>query len=106
MANWVDNLPGFTAPIELQYPSWNFRVLFGSLHANYPGDFPEPFPLEPPVLPVTEIYTSGALRSGSPLYIRALHPAGAPSFTLRFGTGFSRIFAIEDSVRLSIVRIR
>src|SRR2546426_1602345 len=25
LANWVSDLPGFTAPPELQYTSWHFR---------------------------------------------------------------------------------
>src|SRR5207244_12819004 len=36
LANWVSDLPGFTAPLELQYTSWRLREIYATLHAGMP----------------------------------------------------------------------
>ena len=108
LAVWADDLPvpGFAPPPELQYPSWNFRDIFQQLNGSDPGNFPQVFPLVPPVSPGDQIERVGVLRSGTPIYQRALHAAGAPSFTLSFGTGYSTVFPPTAFARLGIVRIR
>jgi hypothetical protein len=53
-----------------------------------------------------EISQIGLLRAGSPLYIRALQPAGAPSFTLSLGSAYSVVFPAATQVRLGILRLR
>src|SRR5207249_1007049 len=50
LANWVSDLPGFTAPPQLRYTSWHFRTTYQSLHSQDPGDFLLPFPLAPRAL--------------------------------------------------------
>src|SRR5437773_7796736 len=47
LANWVSDLPGFTAPPQLRYTSWHFRTTYQSLHNQDPGDSLLPFPLVP-----------------------------------------------------------
>jgi len=66
LANWVSDLPGFTAPPELAYTSWRFRTrTFASLNAQDPGQFPRPYPLVPTMSAGTAVNLSGTLRSGS-----------------------------------------
>ena len=105
---WVDDLPvaGFTAPPELQYASWNFRDMFQQLNGSDPVNFPQVFPLAPVVGPGDQIERVGVFRAGTPIYQRAVQAAGAASFTLRFGTGYSTVFPASAVVRLGIVRIR
>jgi hypothetical protein len=50
LANWVSDLPGFTAPPELTYTSWSFRAEFDSLHTKFPSHFSATYPLAPPAV--------------------------------------------------------
>jgi hypothetical protein len=56
--------------------------------------------------PGDEIERVGVFRAGTPIYQRATQAAGAPSFTVRFGTGYSTVFPLNAAARLGIVRIR
>src|SRR5713226_6430626 len=86
-ANWVSDLPGFTAPPELEYTSWHFRTTYASLHTQDPGHFPQPYPLVPVASAGPAVNVSATLRSGSGVYVRALQAPGDSPFVLRFSGG-------------------
>jgi hypothetical protein len=106
LANWVDSLPGFTTPPELQYTSWNFRRTFAGLHAQDAADFPLAFPLVPTVSPANAVNVSGSLWSGSGAYVRVMRPAGGAAFTLRLTNGSGSPVSAAVAPRLIILRIR
>lgn len=108
LANYTDNLPGFTAQSErLRYDSWDFRSTFGSLHAQSPGSFPREYPLAPDST-LTGVYQrTGTLRGGSGRHVRVIQPAQGAAVTLQLTD--SQGGAISGSVaapRVGIVRIR
>jgi hypothetical protein len=84
LANYVSDLPMFSAPPELKYTTWTFRSAFDSLQATYPTIFPKGFPLTPPVSAGEAVSISGTLLAGSGVYVLVDQPAGAPGFTLLF----------------------
>jgi hypothetical protein len=106
LANWVSDLPGFSAPSELQYTSWHFRGTFGALHTNYPGSFPLAYPLVPTTSAGSAINLSGTLHSGSGDYVRAMQPAGGAAFTLHFGANGTTAVSPAVVPRLVVLRIR
>jgi hypothetical protein len=115
LANWVSDLPGFTADSALQYASWSFRATFASLHAQNPNKFPKVYPLTPTSSSGRGVALSGILHAGSGVYHRVLQAPGAAGFTLLFSTaGFTPLFDTEGGrpippsavPRLSIIRIR
>ncbi len=108
LANYTDNLPGFTAASErLRYDSWDFRSTFGSLNSQSPGSFPRPYPLVPDST-LTGVYQrTGTLRGGSGRHLRVIQPAQGPAVTLQLTD--SQGNAIAGSVaapRVGVVRIR
>jgi hypothetical protein len=105
LANWVSDLPGFTAPPELRYSSWQFRATFNSLNAQNPGRYTQSFPLVPAVANGS-VSLSGVLRAGSGVYVRCKQPPGAPSFTLEFGAPGPKLLAPVMVPRLEVVRVR
>ena len=106
LANWVSDLPGFSAPSELQYTTWHFRTTFGNLHSQDPTDFPLAYPLVPPLVAGNAVNVSGKLWSGSGVYVRALQPPNGAAFTLHL-SGSSGV-AVSPAVipRLVVLRIR
>ncbi len=106
LANWVSDLPSFAAPAELQYKIWHFRATFSSLHSQDPADFPLAFPLVPVAAGGNAISVTGALWTGSGVYVRALQAPGGAAFTLRLRSSDGS--AVNPAVvpRLNIVRIR
>jgi hypothetical protein len=104
-ANWVSDLPGFTAPPELKYTSWHFRTTYASLHTQDPGHFPQPYPLVPVAAAGATVNVSGTLRSGSGVYVRALQAPGDSAFVLRFSGGGTRPLSSAVVPRLNIIRI-
>lgn len=105
LANWVSDLPGFTAPAELRYTSWSFRHTFASLNGQDPADFPTPFPLVPAASAGMLVDLTGYLRVGTGSYARALQGPGDSSFALRFsGSNGPPSDAVVP--RLSIIRLR
>jgi len=105
-ANWVDSLPGFTTPAELQYPSWNFRRTFNSLHTQDPNDFPLAYPLVPAVAAASSVNVSGTLWSGSGEYVRVMQPPHSAEFTLHFSGPNGALVSGAVQPRLSVLRIR
>src|SRR5438876_1196322 len=108
LANYVSDLPGFTAPPELQYKVRKFRTDYPTLSARcpVPNNIPASFPLVPPVGPGSVVNVSDTLRAGSGKYFRAQQSAGAIGFTLLFSDGQG--FALPDALvpRLNVIRIK
>ena len=106
LANWVSDLPGFTAPSEAQYTSWHFRRTFASLHAQDSTDFPLAYPLVPLVATPTTVSLTGKLLAGSGFYQRVLLPPGAAAFSLRFNDPSGAAVSAAVVPRLNVLRIR
>ena len=106
LANWVSDLPGFTAPPELTYTSWHFRHTFASLHVQDPTDFPLPFPLVPTAGAASAVNLTGTLQAGSGTYERALQAPSGPAFSLRFSRDGSTALPSSIASRLSMIRLR
>ena len=106
LANWVSDLPAFTAPPELRYRSWAFRATFASLNSQAPGFFPKPFPLVPTESDGGGVDLSGTLRAGSGVYHRVVQPAGAHAFTLQLGTATGGPLPATAGPRFDVIRIR
>jgi hypothetical protein len=106
LANYLSDLPGFTAPSALKYTSWAFRAAFASLHTQYPNDFIKTFPLTPGVSAGSATSVSGTLRAGSGVYHLVTQPKSGPGFTLRFGTSSGGALSVVPVPRLSIIKIK
>jgi hypothetical protein len=106
LANWVSDLPGFTAPPELKYTSWHFRRTFGSLNSQDPRDFPLPYPLVPTASAGSAVNLSGTLFAGSGVFQRALQGPGGSAFTLSFSQNGTAALPAGVVPRLSVIRIR
>jgi hypothetical protein len=91
MTIWVDDLPGFAAPPNLQLASWNLRTVYQSLHDQAPADFNLPFPVVPATGDGSEAVVTGELRSGSSQFLTVTQGAGGAAFllTLRPASGGS-----------------
>jgi hypothetical protein len=106
LANWVSDLPGFTAPTELKYDSWGFRATYVSLNAQDNVHFPKTFPLTPTSSAGRAVSLTGTLRAGSGVYHRAFQAPSAPGFTLLFGTSGGGPLNAGLVPRLNVIRIR
>ena len=106
LANWVSDLPGFTAPAELRYTTWHFRRTFASLHTQDATDFPLPYPLVPTTSAGGATNVSGVLRSGSGVFARAFQAPGAPGFALLFSQSGNTPLPVTLVPRLSVIRVR
>jgi len=105
LANYVSGLPGFTAPPELTYTSWNFRTTFASLHSQSPNIFPKSFPLTPPETAGKAVSLAGSLRAGSPWYAVAFQVPAAPGFNLLFSGPGGAALSGTFVPRLNVIRI-
>ncbi|HXQ28729.1 MAG TPA: hypothetical protein VN848_05620 [Gemmatimonadales bacterium] len=105
LANYVSDLPGFTAPAPLRYTSWSFRAVFASLSQQDPLDFPVAFPLSPLTSPGTQLRTSGYLDDGSGAYVEALQGPLAAGFSMYLNGNGSAISPLSGP-QLDVVRIR
>ena len=110
LANWVSDLPGFSAASELQYTSWHFRRTFGSLHTQdsiaHRHDFPLAYPLVPTLSAGNAVNISGTLHSGSGEYVRAVQPPGGAEFTLHLSANGTVAVSPVVTPRLIVLRIR
>ena len=105
LANWVSDLPGFTAPPELTYTSWSFRAEFDSLHTKFPSHFSATYPLAPPAVGGPQVALTGKLNAGSGMYVRALQAPSAPGYTL-FLSGPNPTALSAVVPRLTVLRVR
>jgi len=96
LANWVSDLPGFTAPSELRYKMWRFRADYPLLRNRCPDPgtgvpphraIPAAFTLVPGVGAGSAVNLSGVLRAGSGTYLRVQQAAGETGFGLLFSNG-------------------
>jgi hypothetical protein len=106
LANWVSDLPGFSAPPELRYRSWSYRTTYASLHMQDSTDFPRAFPLVPTLSAGARVSLKGELYAGSGAYARAVEPPTDPGFTLRLSDGAGGPLPVEILPRLNVIRIR
>ncbi|HEV8399947.1 MAG TPA: hypothetical protein VGQ18_08955 [Gemmatimonadales bacterium] len=106
LANWVSDLPGFSAPASLKYDSWKFRTTYSSLHTQDAGNFPKTFPLTPPTSAGRSVNMTGTLRAGSGVYMRAFQAPSAPGFTLLFSNGSGGPIDPTNVPRLTVIRVR
>ncbi len=106
LANWVSDLPNFTAPPQLQYKVWHFRTTFTSLNAQDPRDFPRPYPLVPPISGGSAVNLGGTLWAGSGAYVRVVQPPGGAAFTLQFSANGASPVSPAIVPRLTVIRIR
>ena len=106
LANYVSDLPGFTAPSALKYTSWRFRTTYASLHSQDPTDFPKAFPLTPGLSAGSATNVSGTLRAGSGVYRLVAQPASGAGFTLLFGTSGGGPLPVAAVARLSVIKIK
>jgi hypothetical protein len=111
LANWVSDLPGFTAPPELTYKSWAFRTTYGSLYAQDtvggpPQNFKKPFPLTPAQSAGRFVNLNGTLRAGSGIYHRATQAPFTPGFTLLFSDAGGGPLSPTFTPRLNVIRIK
>jgi hypothetical protein len=111
LANYVSDLPGFTAPSQLQYAKWRFRSDYPTIanrcavNANFTG-IPGAYPLTPNSSVGSALNLSGMLRSGSGPYTIAQQPAGATGFTLLFSTGTGTALRTSLVPRLNVLRLQ
>jgi hypothetical protein len=110
LANYVSDLPGFTAPPELRYTSWQFRTTFPSLNTQCfkfrpPCPFAKPFPLTPPVTAGSGVLLNGAMRAGSAWYAVAYQPPSGPGFNLLFSGPAGATLSGTFVPRLNVIRI-
>jgi len=106
LANYVSDLPGFSAPSELQYLTWQFRTAFPTFNNRCSSKIPAQFPLAPPVLDATATHVSGMLRAGSGSHYRLQHTPGAPQFTLLFSNSAGAALRTSLLPRLNVIRIQ
>jgi hypothetical protein len=106
LANWVSDLPGFSASSELQYTSWHFRNTFAGLHGQDTANFPLAFPLVPTRSAGNAVLISGTLHSGSGEYVRAVQRPGEAAFTLHFSANGTTAVSPAIIPRLVVLRIR
>jgi hypothetical protein len=108
LANYVSDLPGFTAPPELRYTSWQFRTTFASLYAQDVGKqhFKKPFPLTPTQSGGRAVSLTGTLRAGSGVYHSATQGSNERGFALLFSNGNGGLLNETLVPRLNVIRIR
>ena len=107
MANYLDNLPGFTpADPRLAYPSWDFRHIYDTLHFQRPDLVPRSYPLRPDSTTTGTYGRIGTLRAGSGRHLRVLQSAGAASVDVMLARKNGDEFPDDRGVRFGLVRIR
>ncbi len=106
LANYVSDLPGFTAPDRLTYKTWSFRKTFADLNRQSPNNFDRPFPLVPPTYLGGTFDVSGLLRAASGDYLLAVQVAGQRGFGLQFTQSAGTPFPSSVPARLDVIRIR
>jgi hypothetical protein len=106
LANYVSDLPNFTAPARLKYDSWAFRTTYMSLNQQNPSRYPLPFPLVPKVFNAASFSATDTLRAGSGDFFRVQQTAGQPGFTVRLTNATGGAISTTAAPRLNIIRIK
>ena len=110
LANYVSDLPGFTAPPELQYLTWKFRSDYQTMKTACgaffsTGNLPSQFPLTPSVVN-SSAALAGMLRAGSGSYYRLQQAASASAFTLLFSNSAGGALRATLVPRLNVIRLQ
>jgi hypothetical protein len=99
LTNYLDDLPGFSAPTDrLRYKSWNFREV-ADLNAI-------PFPLAPDSTSGLGYSHTGVLRAGSGRHIRVVQAPGAVAVDLQVTDPSGTALPSSIDPRIALVRIR
>src|SRR6266480_2835744 len=107
LANYVSDLPVFTAAGELQYKKWAFRTDYATLRARCGnGNIQGSFPLVPDSGDGSAVDLTGVLRAGSGSYFRAQQAAGAAQFGLLFSNAAGGALRGSLVPRLNVIRIQ
>jgi hypothetical protein len=107
LANWVSDLPGYTAPNALKYQKWAFRSAYPTLRAKCGSSIPPTFPLVAAADAGRSVNLSGTMVSGSgAAYQRALQGPGATAFSILFSDGTGAQLKSTVVPRLNVLRIR
>ena len=112
LANYVSDLPGFTAPAALRYVKWHFRADYPTLHAaclarGATGNVPASYTLVPLVSGDASAWNvTGTMRGGSGSYYVAQQAAGAQGVSLLFSTRSRTAFPASLVPRLNVIRIQ
>jgi len=113
LANYVSDLPAFTALPELQYKRWRFRTDYQTIHntcvaktSPNPPPFPSSYLLFPDSGDASAIDLAGTLHSGSASYYIAQQAAGAAGFTLLFSNPTGYPLRPSLAPRLHVLRLQ
>src|SRR5207302_10408181 len=113
LANYVSDLPTFTAPPELQYMRWRFRTDYRTIHdaciprtQPNPPPYPSAYPLFPASGDGSAINLGGTLHSGSGSYYLAQQAAGDLGFTLLFSNSTGYSLRASLAPRLNVLRLQ
>jgi hypothetical protein len=118
LANYLDDLGGSFTPANsrLQYASWDFRELYGSLHQQAPNTFPCRASLSPcpealryPLQPDTagSVYERrGTLRAGSGRHLLVQQAAGGQAVDLSLADTSGGAIPAAAQARLGVIRLR
>ena len=106
MANYLDNLPGFTpSDARLQYQSWDFRQVYSSLHQANPAAFDRSYPLVPDSS--TGSYDrSGTLLAGSGRHVLISQPPSSGEVDFKLTAADSTALPPTAQPRIGLVRTR
>ncbi len=111
LANYVSDLPGFTAPPELRYVTWKFRMDYQTMKTTCGTFFntsslPSQLPLAPPLLDAPSAQVAGMLHAGSGSYYRLQQAAGGSRFTLLFSNSAGGALRTSLAPVLNVIRIQ
>ena len=107
LANWVSDLPGFTAPPALRYKHWAFRTVYPRMNATCSSRLPASFPLVAVASAGPSINVKGVMWTGSgAAYQRALQGPSAAGFTVLFSDSTGALLKATVVPRLNVLRIR
>lgn len=106
MANYLDNLPGFTpSDTRLQYQSWDLRQVYSSFHSQDPAAFPLSYPLVPDN--TAGAYThSGQLLAGSGRHVLISQPPSSGEVDFKLTAADGTALPATAQPRIGLVRIR
>ncbi|HUL02615.1 MAG TPA: hypothetical protein VLV16_05220 [Gemmatimonadales bacterium] len=110
LANYVSDLPGFTAAPTMKYKHWAFRTAYPAINASCPdprAPLPNAYPLAPAPIAGAGISVAGTMYASSAgtYQLAAQPPAGSP-FTLLLSDGAGAALQQTVTPRLQVIRIR
>jgi hypothetical protein len=107
MANYLDNLPGFSGNAMLQYPTWNLRLVFENFNSQSPSQFPTEYPLVPEAVTAGGYNRDGVLRAGSGRHLLITQSPSGEAIDLQLAASDGESLPPETiRPRIAVVRIR